>query len=134
MGDELEDLEVKKDVYAGWDLIEEAALIGDKNCIWKMAQRYHFGQRKDFKKALQWYSYLYDQGVNTPLIRYHMIISQIADIHLKGGNGLVCGDQERYEVAAEMYQLACDDAKRDGRNRMAEKYSNLMQDAYEKLA
>ena len=36
--DELEDLEVEKDAEAGWELIQQAALFGDKNCIWKMAQ------------------------------------------------------------------------------------------------
>ena len=44
-------------------------------------------------------SFLYDGGVNTPLIRYHMIISQIADIHFKGGHGLDCdADESGFET------------------------------------
>ena len=100
--DELEDLEIPKDTVAGWELIQEAALFGDKNCIWKMAQRYHHMER-DPRKALQWYTVLYDSGTNTPFIRYHMIISNIADIYFKG-HGLGMGTNERLELACDFYQ------------------------------
>ena len=36
--DELDELQIEPNVERGWELIEEAALLGDRNCIWKMAQ------------------------------------------------------------------------------------------------
>ena len=62
-----------------------------------------------------------------------MIIAQIGDIHLKGGNGLKSLRSERFEIAANMFQLAADDAKRDGRVRQAQKYMGLAEEAFEKM-
>ena len=43
----------------GWSLIEEAALLGDRNSIWKMGQKYHTQAPKDLGHALQWYRIVY---------------------------------------------------------------------------
>ena len=100
--DELEDLQITKNSESGWQLIQQAALFGDKNCIWKMAQRYHHIERNP-RKALQWYTVLYDAGTNTPFIRFHMIISSIADIYFKE-HGLGLGQNERLELACDFYR------------------------------
>ena len=53
--DELDELQLELNVNAGWELIEEAAMLGDRNCIWKMAQKYHTQSPKNLGLALQWY-------------------------------------------------------------------------------
>jgi hypothetical protein len=62
-----------------------------------------------------------------------MIIHQIGDIHLNGGNELVLPKEERLQIAAKMYQLAAEDAKKDGRVRTANKYAELVEEAYDQM-
>jgi len=123
--DELEDLELEKDVNFGWSLIEEAALLGDRNSIWKMGQKYHTQAPKDLGHALQWYSHLYKEGVNTPLIRYHAIIAKIASIYemAQAEDNIMDSHVDRMEMAARMYMKASDDARKDGKVRAADKYA-----------
>ena len=45
---------------AGWALIEEAAYLGDRNCIWKMAQKNQTQSPKNLQAALQWYRMVFN--------------------------------------------------------------------------
>merc|ERR1719427_679292 len=113
------------DVNYGWSLIEEAARLGDRNSIWKMGQKYHTQSPKDISYALQWYSHLYKEGVNTPLIRYHAIIAKIASIYESATpeDHIMDSIVDRMEMAAKMYMKASDDARKDGKVRAADKYA-----------